>query len=319
VAEIDNILTTAFRDVVQIILSPQYADLKPGQKARIMTLFARTSQKIAGGYGDAADFMYDTSLELGSIESQLAASQLAALVADTSEIRLSTIAPLDDATVKAIAEFPIEGLNFGDWWAKQAADMALATKRQIQIGIINGETPGSIVKRILPVGLPGEPAVLKTARNSSQMIVRTSFTTVRNQAALKTYQQAGRGKVSDSYKYVAVRDSRTSPICRALDGKVFKYADPKKKVPPQHPNCRSTIIPVVDYGALGIDKTSEQVLSFGSYDKWLKDQPESTVASILGARGASLYNSGKVSLADIVAQDGRRLTTSQLATAFGVG
>jgi SPP1 gp7 family putative phage head morphogenesis protein len=319
VAEIDNILTTAFRDVVQLILSPQYANLKPGQKARIMTLFARTSQKIAGGYGDVSSFMYDTSLELGSIESQLAASQLAALVADSSEVRLSTIAPLDDATIRAVAEFPIEGLPFGDWWAKQAADMALATKRQIQIGIINGETPGTIVKRILPVGLPGEPAVLKTARNSVQMLVRTSFTTIQNQAALRTYQQAGRGKVSDSYKYVAVRDTRTSPICRALDGRIFKYADPKKKLPPQHPNCRSTILPVVDYATLGIDKTSEQVLSFGSYDAWLKDQPEGVISSLLGARGAQLYNSGKVSLANIVAQDGRRLTTSQLATAFGTG
>jgi SPP1 gp7 family putative phage head morphogenesis protein len=310
-------LSSAFREVVSLILSPAYATLKAGQKARFLTLFARTAQKIAGGYGEVSDFMYDTSLELGSIESQLAAKELASLVADSSAIRLSTIAPLDDATLRAVAEFPIEGLALGDWWTKAAADMALATRRQIQIGLINGETPGTIARRIIPASL-NDASVAKTARVSANMIVRTTFTSVQNQAALRTYEKAGRGKVSDSYKYVSVRDSRTSDICRALDGRIFKYDDPKRKTPPQHPNCRSTTVPVVNYQSLGLDATSEQVFSFGSYNSWLKDQPKPVVAGILGARGAELYTSGSATLSDLISEDGRRLTTKQLASAFGV-
>lgn len=298
-------------------MSPAYSTLRAGQRARIMTLFAKIVDKMSGAYGDVSSFMYDTSLELGSIESQLAAFELQTLVADSEAIKLSTIAPLTEEKLRAVAQFPIEGLPFGDWWKKQAQDMSLANRRQIQIGLINGETPGTIARRIIPSTL-AEPAVLRLASNSARMLVRTTFTTVQNQAALETYQKAGRGKVSDSYKYVAVRDSRTSAICRALDGKIFSFNDPKKKMPPQHPNCRSTIIPVVNYESLGLDKTSEEVFSFGSYNSWLRAQPPSTVTSILGARGASLYASGKISLADLVAEDGRRLTTKQLATAFGV-
>jgi SPP1 gp7 family putative phage head morphogenesis protein len=292
--------------------------MKPGQKAKLLSLFARITDKMSGAYDSVASFMYDTSLELGSIESQLAARELSALVADSDEIKLSTISVLSEDRLKAIAEFPIEGLPFGDWWQKQADDISIATRRQIQIGLINGETPGTIARRLIPSAI-GEQAVLKTASNSARMLVRTTFTTVQNQAALRTYEAAGRGKVSDSYKYVAVRDSRTSPVCRALDGRIFRYDDPKKKMPPQHPNCRSTIVPVVNYEALGLDKTSEQVFSFGSYNQWLKDQPESVVTSILGTRGGALYNSEKTTLADLVTMDGRRLTTEQLASAFGVG
>jgi hypothetical protein len=43
-----------------------------------------------------ASFMYDTSLELGSIESQLAANELRLIVADSDAIKLSTIVPLSE-------------------------------------------------------------------------------------------------------------------------------------------------------------------------------------------------------------------------------
>jgi SPP1 gp7 family putative phage head morphogenesis protein len=291
--------------------------MKPGQKARLLTLFARVTDLMSKSYDSTASFMYDTSLELGSIESKLAANELRAIVADSDAIKLSTIVPLSEDKLRVIANLPIEGLPFGEWWSKQAGDMSIAIRRQIQIGLVNGETPGTIARRIIPANLQ-DPAVLRTASNSARMLVRTTFTTVQNQSAHQTYEKAGRGKVSDSYKYVAVRDSRTSAICRALDGKIFRYDDPKRKMPPQHPNCRSTIIPVVNYSALGVDKTSEDVFSFGSYNSWLRDQSPSVVSSILGARGAELYSSGKVTLADLVAADGRRLTTTQLASAFGV-
>lgn len=317
-AEIDSILSSTFREVVGLVLSPAYATMKPGQKARLLTLFARVTDLMSKGYDSTASFMYDTSLELGSIESQLAANELRAIVADSEAIKLSTIVPLSEDKLKVIANLPIEGLPFGEWWSKQADDMSLAVRRQIQIGLVNGETPGTIARRIIPASLQ-DPAVLRTASNSARMLVRTTFTTVQNQSAHQTYEKAGRGKVSDSYKYVAVRDSRTSTICRALDGRIFSYDDPKRKMPPQHPNCRSTIIPVVNYTSLGLDKTSEDVFSFGSYNAWLKDQSPSVVSSILGARGADLYSSGKATLADLVAEDGRRLSTKQLASAFGVG
>jgi SPP1 gp7 family putative phage head morphogenesis protein len=316
VAEIDNILSATFREVVSIIISPTFVNMKAGQKARLLALFARVTAKMADGYGDVNSFMYDTALELGSIESKVAAQELAAIVADSDAIRLSTVSAVDDATLKAIARFPVEGLPFGDWWKKSAADMSINVRRQLQIGLVNGEAPGQLVKRIMPID--GTPSVLKQARVSARMLTRTTFTMVQNQSAVETYQKAGRGKVSDEYKIVAVRDGRTSSICRALDGKIYRYDDPRKKLPPFHPNCRTTVVPVVNYASLGLDATSESMFNWGSYDKWLREQSPAMVKQLLGANGAELYLSGKVGLADLVADDGRRLTTKQLASAFGV-
>lgn len=50
------------------------------------------------------------------------------------------------------------------------------------------------------------------------------------------------------YRYLATMDSRTSTICRSLNGEKFAQKDMEVGVnaPPMHPNCRSTTIPVVD-------------------------------------------------------------------------
>ena len=47
------------------------------------------------------------------------------------------------------------------------------------------------------------------------------------------------------YKLVATLDLRTSPICRSMDGEIFKVSDFKIGVtaPPFHPYCRTTTVP----------------------------------------------------------------------------
>ena len=86
----------------------------------------------------------------------------------------------------------------------------------------------------------------KLANHQIQTIVRTSVNQVQNQASQAVY--AANSKVAPKYEYVATLDSRTSPICKRLDGRKFEYN--KGPTPPQHFNCRSTTVPVVDYAGL---------------------------------------------------------------------
>lgn len=46
------------------------------------------------------------------------------------------------------------------------------------------------------------------------------------------------------YRFVATLDKRTSPQCRAHDGKVYGVDDysPGSTAPPLHPHCRSTVV-----------------------------------------------------------------------------
>ena len=127
----------------------------------------------------------------------------------------------------------------------------------VRSGVFSGETLQQIsrrlvgrltfsqkgnVKQIAAAG--GE--LTKLANHQIQTIVRTSVNQVSNQASMAVY--AANKKVSPRYEYVATLDSRTSPICQRLDGQKFEYNN--GPTPPQHFNCRSTVVPVVDFDGL---------------------------------------------------------------------
>jgi SPP1 gp7 family putative phage head morphogenesis protein len=50
------------------------------------------------------------------------------------------------------------------------------------------------------------------------------------------------------YEILAVQDRRTSKVCKEQDGKIYKFNKMEVGVnyPPFHPNCRTTIIPVLE-------------------------------------------------------------------------
>ena len=129
--------------------------------------------------------------------------------------------------------------------------------RHIRQGVFSGESTQEIARRMvgkLEFGQKGSVRQIaqaggeltKLANHQIQTIVRTSVNQVQNQASQAVY--AANSKVAPKYEYVATLDSRTSPICRRLDGRKFAYN--KGPTPPQHFNCRSTTVPVVDYAGL---------------------------------------------------------------------
>lgn len=82
-----------------------------------------------------------------------------------------------------------------------------------------------------------------TSYNNAVRLIRTEGTYVSAKADMYTYQQCG----CDMYELLATLDDRTSEICREMDGKVFPVAQASVGVnmPPFHPNCRTTTLPVI--------------------------------------------------------------------------
>ena len=101
--------------------------------------------------------------------------------------------------------------------------------RHIRQGVFSGESTQEIARRMVgklefgtfPTSVKqisqagGE--LIKLSTNQIQTIVRTSVNQVQNQASQAVY--AANSKVAPKYEYVATLDSRTSPICRRLDGR----------------------------------------------------------------------------------------------------
>src|SRR5690625_5197047 len=78
------------------------------------------------------------------------------------------------------------------------------------------------------------------AYNDARRLVWTEASFVYNQAHTQAYIHAG----VEEYQLDAILDSRTSPICREMDGKRFRFEDLEvgTNFPPFHPWCRTTFI-----------------------------------------------------------------------------
>ena len=215
--------------------------------------------------------------------------------------------------------------------------------RHIRQGVFSGETTEQIARRMigrLEFGQKGNVKqiaaaggeVTKLANYQVRTIVRTSINQVQNQASQAVY--AANKKVSPKYEYVATLDSRTSAICQRLDGQTFAYNN--GPTPPQHFNCRSTTVPVVDFDGLQkkyptLEKppatqfdtrpsATGRVPQGTTYGNWLLDQDRKLQVKTLGSEGkvrifkrlAKKEGSGQAALRKMIRNDGSEVSLQRL-------
>ena len=79
-----------------------------------------------------------------------------------------------------------------------------------------------------------------------ETIVRTNTTKAFNQARLQDIMRPAFDDIVEYVQYSAIMDTRTTPVCRSLDGKVFRRDDPALQdfAPPNHYGCRSFLVPL---------------------------------------------------------------------------
>jgi SPP1 gp7 family putative phage head morphogenesis protein len=209
----------------------------------------------------------------------------------------------------------------------------------VRQGLLTGEPTPEIARRLkgrLEFGQPAQSVkqlqlaggeLTKMANHQVVTIVRTSVNQVSNAASQQVYE--ANQDVTRKYRYVATLDTRTSAICRALDGREFEYG--KGPMPPQHFNCRSTTVAVVDYEGLGLTppKPGRRASMDGpvpaneSYGQWLSKQSKATQAEVLGAEKVAYFNrlankyGPKDAIAKMVRDDGSELTLDQLRKRYG--
>ena len=169
-----------------------------------------------------------------------------------------------------------------------ASSQADFISREIRVGVTEGESMTKIAKRLrgrLQFGSNQEMTAraqalaggtgMKLANNQVRTIVRTSVNQVQTMANQAVY--SANQEVTKRYEYVATLDARTSAICGSLDGKTFKYGE--GPMPPQHFNCRSTTVPIIDDDDLRRRFPDTRPSEVGrvpqdlSYPDWLKKNP----------------------------------------------
>jgi SPP1 gp7 family putative phage head morphogenesis protein len=213
-----------------------------------------------------------------------------------------------------------------------AVDQAERFSQVVRQGLLTGEPTPAIAKRLIgTLENSGQRLVFGQAppriSKTLQKIIAAGgeMTSVTNSQVLTLV----RTSINKRYRYVATLDTRTSAICRALDGKTFEYG--KGPTPPQHFNCRSTTIPVIDYDELGFTpppagtRASQggQVPANESYGQWLAKQDLPTKAKALGAGKVAYFDKlsqkygPQNALAKLVRDDGSELTLDNLRARYG--
>ena len=227
-----------------------------------------------------------------------------------------------------------------------AAAEAKRLNQVVRSGLLSGDTTPEIVKELvgnlqkdqkgsLSQLLAQGGAVTKRANSQVTTIVRTTVNQVTNTASQAVYK--ANPDVTEEYRYVATLDSRTSPVCRDLDGQVFKYNE--GPVPPQHFGCRSTTVAVVNYKKWGFTpppvgkraSADGPVPANTTYGKWLygervkgsKFKPGKEQIAALGEQKAKYFNrlSNKYgpdqALKKLIREDNTEVSLAQLQKRYG--
>jgi len=221
--------------------------------------------------------------------------------------------------------------------AESQAELFAKTVRN---GLLTGESVDKIARRLKGRLRFGESKSVRqlaqkggeataVANNQVMALVRTSVNQVANAASQRAYE--ANQDVTQRYRYVATLDGKTSAICRALDGRVFEYG--KGPTPPQHFNCRSTTVPIINYEALGIEpppegrrKATEGTVPGNlTYGQWLSRQSKADQTKIFGnsPRRAAYFRklSNKIgpteAIRRFVREDGSEVTLDYLRENYG--
>lgn len=303
--------------VLDLMLSAKYRTLTKFQKQRAQQLYAELTRLIRSGYTDITEYQLKEMRGYAQVEAEVSKATAAGTLGEGSSIGVSIGLRLPKAYLTSIAKLPIQGLNLGEWFQAQANTMSLETRRIIQQGLVEGKGTTDIARRIVADARVQGPVLLRRARNEARAVTRTTVNAVQNDAAMASYQQLP-ASVSDSYRIVAVRDSRTTIICLNLDGRVYRYDDPDKMVPPFHIGCRTGTIPLLRGADDSLTAQKDRPLTMRSMTDWLKAQPNGVQNDLLGVTRANLFRDGKMSLADAVDGDTRVLTLPQLRERLGL-
>ena len=156
-------------------------------------------------------------------------------------------------------------------------------------------------------------AITETGESAARQVETLAHTGV------TTAAETGRAAAYDAndiewVRWAAVLDGRTSAGCAMRHNRLYRlpgykpvgHSIPIEKPPPRHPNCRSTLVP----GSPSDDITETPRQAF---DRWLDSLQPEEVARTMGVGRLELFRDGKITLRDLINQDGKTLTLEELS------
>lgn len=286
-------------------------------KARIIEQLNEAKTVIHQYYGDIEKTSNDVTDNVSKAAAKATSSSLS--VAVGGQVPIKVVPPAD--YLKTLASNTIvQGAVQKDWWASQAKDTASSFQTAVRQGLVAAETTPQIVGRVR--------GVMNISKRSAKTLVHTSAQSVANSAREKIFED--NSDVMSGKEWSAALDRRTCPSCGVRDGKRWTidnkpidHAIPYT-IPPQHFQCRCSMIPVLKtWKELGInmDELPESTrasmdgqVTDKTFEDWLKRKTEKSpnfANDLLGKGRAQLWKDGKITF-DQMISGGKELTLGEL-------
>jgi len=163
-------------------------------------------------------------------------------------VRVETKLPAG-ATLRAlVANRPFQGRVLKRWSSAQRAADIQRIDEQVRIGLVQGESSDVIARRVVGTSrAQGTDGITQLSRRSAAALTRTATIAYSNAARQEFFTE--NNTLFTEELYVATLDSRTTPICRSLDGRRFPVGEGPQ--PPLHFNCRSLRVAVIGEDVVG--------------------------------------------------------------------
>lgn len=221
--------------------------LSPNRLNRLKALQEQTDESITQAYQDISGKHQSDLKKLAKVEATMAQKMVNTKIG----VDVVTVA-IPEKLLEAVVDGPhIFGNSAKDWWAGQAADLQAKFKAGMQQGVLLGETVDQLAARVRGTKDNAyKDGMMEAKRREAQALVRSSAISIANEARLRQFEEMG--DIVKGIQWIATLDTRTTPQCRALDGKMWRLPDYQPvghdkawPGPTAHWNCRSTQIAVL--------------------------------------------------------------------------
>jgi hypothetical protein len=298
----------------------------PSKRSEWEALLREINKIIDAGFGGIAEE------QITSLQGFAPLAAEAAVVA-LNEAAGITLMQVPNRLSAANANNIIMGAPSADWWKGQAVRMQDNFARTARQGFVAGETTEQIVRNLVGQQARGDspavPGVIDISRRDARSLVHTSVQSVANEARREVF--TANEDIIIGVRQVSTLDNRTTVQCMARDQKQWDrerkpvgHSIPYKGgVGHLHWGCRSVEVPVlkplvINGVEVGGFRGSQRASMDGpvdgklSFEDWLKTKPRRYLDEVLGDGRAALYQSGRITLSDLLDQRGNELTLDEV-------
>ncbi|HDR9153791.1 TPA: hypothetical protein QDB05_000210 [Burkholderia vietnamiensis] len=304
-----------------LVLMLHAVDMPDAKKSIINSLIREAYDTIDEHYSTLGADLYDQLAQIAEIEGKFVERTMNKGIG-------AKLIEAPDSLADGVHKVLVQGATASDWLSRQTADTQFKFRAAVSSGYQNGETTQQIVAKVA-----GTDGFMELARRNVTTLVHTAVQETASDARLKLLK--ANSDVVRGVQIIATLDGRTCLVCMNYDGATYDLDGrpidgtelPYNGGTPFHFGCRCAQIPITrSWKELGIDaeeipkptraSMNGQVAGNLQFEDWLADKSAEFQDKVLGPGRAKLFREGKITLRDLLNQNGRPLTLDELRAKY---